>query len=672
MKKKAFTGNRLYVRIIKNIVSLILVLCFCIPYYSVAQEKNDKSYEAAIALVNDCSLYDMDQFDTMYQLTVVDTFRGRIDSMTYWGWIAVNYKDSIDFITSQGRAECISKNHIVSSIDFLPDDIGASTFLRQHENQIWMGDWGKNYLIALWFQKKGNRDYARKFLKEAKLFPDDETIKTDFGTLYYDAMLKAYAEGRNYALAIKFGKHLSKDVFREYKYKKEIALLTAQLKDNADDFVSFRLPGYKEWDSIKQTMNRAAQIKYLTERLRLLNCIQPGQPAGISYTMEQFSVSFAFSSGEEELSYWEPNKMYSVLNPYNELKKMKLNTQELKLLLPFMLCEMYIPTYTYFRNFSAGRTLHRLNWVVNDLLFDITNTRVIENRAFDLLDTTEKKQQVEKITAWCNENKDLDANTIMRKILYNTHNWEEFRKALAVAVKEGDSVVIAVLEQRFDDFSGDGWPSNQGVMANVMFERGSLKDSLTVRHWLEHTTDNWVTLWTSLFLIKYDKNSYTGAMQKLTLLLKECDGTTFYPHAMDLLLSLPDPKAKQLAEGILKKEHYQSMIYWEYYFGLIKKLLKAKSDYACSFLYDKLNTLTFLEGAPNVMYPDDMFVLAGDQLRSGRFELGWSREQKKVYSRELAHWLDKQYKLYKTFGQSELDLSVAEDNIPYFFIDTPR
>lgn len=672
MNMKSNAGRRLPMPVIRALRLLCLLACCGMYYTCPAQQKNGNSYEAAIALIDDATGYDIAGYDTLYRLTVLHSSRNKRQSTVYWGWIISRNKDGIDFLCDQGREMHIASAHIAGTKAFAhhSKDIGA--YLDEPVYDAWMAVWAYNYLPALWFHKKERSDDARHLLSRNNIFPDSATIITNVGTFYFDAMLKAYTEERNYAKAIQFGIHLSKPVFKDYPYQPEIVKLTAQLRQHPDDFMTFRLPGYKAWDSIKQTLNRTGQIQFLADRLRLINCIQPGQPAGISYTMDQVAVSYAYCTEKKDCNYWEPAGRYAVLNPYNELKAMHLNTQELKLLLPSMLEDAYIPSYSYFRNFAPGRTLHRLSWVVNDLLFNITQKRFVRNGDFDKLDAAQQKELVAGIAAWCDEHRDLDAAGITRQILYETDAWQEFNKALASAVNAGDSVVVPVLEKRFDDFTGGSWPSQQGVMARIMFEKGSVKNNATVSRWHKDAADNWVVLWTSLFLMKNDPAAHTMAMQRLTALLKQCDGTTYYPHVIGLLLALPDPAARQLAEGILAKEHFRSMMDWEYYFGFVKKLLQARSDYTCRFLCEGLNGLKFTESKADRLYPDDRFVMAAEQLRGRAYDSGWPARKKKAYSLELALWLAREYEVYKNGGKCALDLSVTNAGAPDFFLDAPE
>lgn len=496
-------------------------------------------------------------------------------------------------------------------------------------------------------------------------------------------MLSAYSYERNYEKAIVFSKHLSKDIFHTYNYQNEAIALTAQLQKNTEDFKAFHLPDSLEWERIKQQWSRKEQILFLAARLRLLNCIQPGQPADINYADHQYAISYV-ESHKLNVSYWEPSAKYSVINPYTLLLQMKLTPQEMELLLPYLLDETYIPSYYYFRDFMPSRTLHKVNRVAHDLIFEIANKNFYSQQTFDLLSFDEKKAEVEKIRQWCHENAALSQEALTLKTLKTCSKWVDFNKALETAREAKYDSILPVIAARFNDFNGEKiwtWPSIRGVMAQTMFELGDKTYLNTVKKWSKDTTDNWVNLWTSLFILKNDSVSYKQAMVMLEGVLKKCDGTTFYPYAMDFLLSRNDKRALKLAEGIVDKEQFQRSLMWGSYLNFIKKLLRLKSDYTFNFMSKNLDHFTSDEmerlkssAGQDMLMPSDFYVLAVDKLKSD--DPGYSMlkgtEAKLAYKQALKQWFDKQYQLLKEGKPHELHLTEVKEALPVSVLDTRR
>ncbi len=290
---------------------------------------------------------------------------------------------------------------------------------------------------------------------------------------------------------------------------------------------------------------------------------------------------------------------------------------------------------------------------------------------------------MEKIKKWCDENATLSKEELTIKILKTTNEWIDFRKALETARQEKYNGLLPIIVERFNDFKGGFWPTNRGVMAETMFDQGNEKYISAVRNWNTDTTDIWVNLFSSLFLLKNDKNSYGPAMDELQSVLKQCDGTAYYPHAMDLLLSMNDERALKLAEGILDKPRFSQFIYWDYYLNFVKKLLLLKSDYTFNFINDKLGTFTpediemFKQNngkMNNMLVQSDFYVLAVDILKGVKpgYDTQADMEARLKYRKELSKWFTIQYGLLKQGKPNELMLNIVPTQAPVTFVDAAR
>lgn len=381
------------------------------------------------------------------------------------------------------------------------------------------------------------------------------------------------------------------------------------------------------------------------------------------------------------ISYWHYNPNI-IINPFVELLKLKLSPKETELLLPYLLSDDYIAGYSYHRDFFPERTLHKVSWVVNSLIFEITNQHFFNQSVFDSSSAVEKKIEVEKIKKWCDENSELSKEDITVNILKTTNDWTTFQKALETAKEEKYNILLPIIVQRFNDFNGGFWPTDKGAMAETMFEFGNENYISAVRKWSADTSDIWVNLYSSLFLLKYDKASYEQAMNKLQAVLKQCDGTSYYPHAMGLLLSMNDSRALKLAEGILDKPQFPQFVDWDYYLNFVKKLLLLKSDYTFNFINNKLGAFTPDEiaqfdqnnGKVNMIMQTDFYVLAVDKLNGSipGYDPREDMQTRLKYRQELSKWFSAQYALLKAGKPNELLLNIVPVNAPVAFIDSAR
>jgi hypothetical protein len=644
-----------------------------------AQNFDEKTYQHKMLLMDSLSMYKMQDYDTLFHISISENFRDTNYKNDYYGWINKRSEQSILLVNINGKEIDIKKKEItgLTALPLNRTTIDTLVARQKKDREFYERNFASNYPLILWLYKKGKYSYSKELLPENDKFFSDASLRDNFGILYYDAMLAAYSIERNYPKAIAFGEHLSGSVFKGYRYQKTVVPLTGQLKNNPEDFKTFRLPDSLEWNGLKQKLSRNDQILYLADRLRLLNCIQDSQPGDISYGDYQYAISRAETIKLNPGNLGDNHK-YKVVNPYIELIQMKLNLHEVELLLPYLLTNTYIPSYNYHRDFFPGRNLHRLNWVIESLIFEITNKLFIDRLRFDELTLEQKEAEVDKIKNWCVENAGLSQEALTIKILKTADKWVDFYAALQTAREAKYDTLLPIIVQRFYDFKGGFWPGYRGTIAKTMFELGNEKYISTVKAWNRDTTDIFVNLYSSLFLLKNDKVSYGRMMDRLEAIMKQCDGTAYYPNAMDLLLSMNDKRALKLAEGILNKPQFQMTMDWPYNLNFIKKLLALKSDYTFHFFSTVLEAYTPEEMArvhkdnDNMMAQNDRYVMVVDELKNGtsHYFQDETNAGRLAYIKALSQWFKTQYGLLKEGKPNELRLAIKQEDEPVTFIDT--
>ena len=661
---------------------LLIVIPAFVSYKVDAKAIDGNIYRHKMQLIDSLSFYNMQTYDTLYHISAAHKFYRRSYHEEYYGWVIKRDDSSIQFIKTNGERVKIEGTEIDNMVPLTINDSIISIFSEYGNRELeHLRDFGKNYLLCLWLYKKGQVTYSATLWPKNDTFYSDQRIIEAFGIIYFDAMLSAYTHERNYQKAIQYGHHLGLDIFKNYEYQNETITLTHQLEQEPDDFKTFYLPDSAKWAEIKQTLNRKEQIMYLADRLRLINCIQPGQPAGISYTMYQFSIP-VIESRKVNVSYENHDPQYEVVNPYTALLQMKLSPMEVEILLPCLLSDTYIPTYTYFRDFTPERKLHKLSWVARNLIYAITDRDFLSGLSFDAYTPDEKKTEVEKIRVWCEKNATVTREARTIELLKTTHDWTDFQKAMATARQERYDSLLPIIAARFYDFSGGFGLSEKAIIAKTMYELGNENYAGKVKNWNENAKDEMVKLWCSMFLLKYDKTDYESAFDSIAAILKTCDGVTYYPYAMDLLLSMNDKRALQLAEGILDKPEFPYLVMSDSYLNFIKKMLLLKSDRTFECLSEKLQFNTSgnrartdqEKPAPSVLSMNDFYVLAVDKLRGSKpeYPMNASAKEKMRYREHLNKWFAKQYKHLKAGESNELHLDIVPAEVPVFTIDSPH
>ena len=254
-------------------------------------------------------------------------------------------------------------------------------------------------VVAAWCFVRGDRERAAAIIlpRIDECDTDGELLSvatTRLGWFYHQQMLDAFARDRDYQTALQLATHLSKPAFRDFVYHSRCKALAAQLPNRTDDFTTLKLPTHAEWGELSESMDRKDQIRFLMKRMRLLNSIQRGQPGSVWYSVDQTAVPISSlpPMGTLQLIVARPEAV-SVINPYVLLRGMQLNKEELLLLSTWLNDEDYVLCYGFWRDFDPGRQLHRVNWVVAELINKAVGQELVRR------DQLESDKDVRKFTS---------------------------------------------------------------------------------------------------------------------------------------------------------------------------------------------------------------------------------------------------------------------------------
>lgn len=662
--------------------SLFFLTCFLGMRSQTFGQQNliDKaSYEFVMKKTAQLVYQDLKQYPD--ELMLVENSLGNNYTNTVIGWLINKNNDGIYLMTITGQEEFFSDSSIIKKEKIKLNESIFPILKEYHMFRGYQGCEVVSYcLISLWLNQNNHQELSMKLLSQInKGYFSNEPMVSSFGNLYYNEMLIAYSIDRDFKKTIEFGEIFKRKAYDSFEYRQTAISLTNQLEGSMDDFQRLALPNSIAWMNKKLELSREQQFNYLLDRLHILNCIQLGQPMDIDLGMEQTSISYKDLPHDSD--HFKDIKKFEVINPYTELISMNPTLKEITFFLPYLLDSSYIPTYSYWRSFSSSRTLYQFNWLVESLIYELTNKRFFDIKTFNKLTIEEKNKEIEQIKIYCNENQDLGDEDRVVKIMANTNDWREFKNAMYIALENKDTSITSILEKRFNDFTSKDYQNPQVEIAKAMFQIGSKKNIETVRYWFA-SDDKSIKLWSSLFLINYDPEYYNEAFDTLSNLLQSVHGFNFYTASIETLLSLEDPKALVLAEGILDNKQFQFMFYMDEYFqNLIKMLLLAKSEKAFDFLYSGLTNYNKdnglmakdEDGKEKLILSCDKYIWFVQYWRGTEpiYDQKWRLEKRKDYGQGLANWLAKQFKLIKNDQKSEIIQSSNKINQPVQVLDSP-
>ena len=508
-------------------------------------------------------------------------------------------------------------------------------------------------LVSAWAWERGEKDAAAKLIhNRINLMDDDKMflpiVRDYLGNYYHIAMLAAFSYERDYAKTIELANHISKPIFNGYYYQDRAIELKEQLQKRLDDFKTFSLPTEEEWNKFVNENSKEQQIKYLANRLRLLNCFQPGQPAGISYSDPQYGTTGPDWNMDDSL------KPLVIINPYNELIKMELSPGDLINLIPYINDNNYIPSFSYWRDFTPGRTLHRVSWVAATIINYSAKNSLVDLKLFVKLSDANKEKYIDSLITWCRENSDKTMKELLLSSMKNTNDWKEFSRRAGEAVSRGYSGTLPILVERFDDFTDErAFPGPNAEIVRLAYDLNDSGSVDAARKWLKNE-DKDVVFWSAMILLNHGDRQNLEGLDKIEDVLKNDDGSYLYPKAIDILVSFKNEKALGIAEEILEKRNFNLYFTGNY---ILRLLFTHDSEKSLKYIINELSNGE-LDSYFNDEEGNRIDISKGDEM--ARIITGWSKKGMEYNVRELnederekqkeflKEWITEQFKLIKS------------------------
>jgi hypothetical protein len=438
--------------------------------------------------------------------------------------------------------------------------------------------------------------------------------------------------------------------------------LARQLPRRTEDFKTFKLPKPDEWKTLQGKLSRPEQIKFLADRLRLLNCWQWGQPGGVNYEDEQYCDPD--SKGDKS------GKV--VINPYNELRKMKLQIADLPTLVPYLADEDYMLVFSYWRDFHPSRTLHQVNWAIAGLLNETAKRDLAELATFTSLDEAGRKKHLDRLLAWCKAN----AGKTREELLLDTLAKARGRAFLSAAnelVADKNVKALPILLERMKE-----WKDNPGEIVRLCYGLDSAGAVKPARDWLR-SQDEETRFYAALILLRHGDKAQAEGLEPLKEVLAKDDGSYYYPRAIDDLLGTKSEVAMTLASAILRKSRFHS----EFNSGeILRRLFLAGRQEALNYAVSQLDNTEEASTSSGIYKGKEVQRkntrgdgIAGQiaewRIDDWKFETLAADEERKAKREQLKPWLREQFACIKKGEKPQMRTEIRPLHHAEWHVDAP-
>ncbi len=401
-------------------------------------------------------------------------------------------------------------------------------------------------LLASWlFQRGDTRNAARLLFPLLDKLDDDrrplEILRDLIGGKCHVTMLEKFSLQRNYSEALRLARHLSQPLFDGYEYQERAKELAAQLPMRMEDFKTHALPAEADWKTIAAGLKRAGQVDYLAARLRLLNCFQDGQPGDVNFTDPQYSKPGRHWPGESNA------ESLLVINPFNELRKLRLTPSDIPALAPFLKDDSFLPTFCYWRDFHPSRTLHRVSWLAVKLVNAAAMHELVGGSGWQKLDPPARDERVAGVIQWANDMAGKPLAEIIRSNMNAAKNEQEwFTAAREAATRREISLMPDLLS------GAKKFPESTPRIAVLCFQNGSEGALPVAKKWIS-LPDTTAKLYSALMLVRHGSASEkeTGLKVLDGVLRGDWEDNTAL-SAVEAMLSLENSAVTALVCSMLK------------------------------------------------------------------------------------------------------------------------
>ncbi len=407
-------------------------------------------------------------------------------------------------------------------------------------------------LVAAWAFQRGDTLTAAALIPPKLTNNPDPKLLTaqtlaQIGSLYRDQMLATFTLLRDYPRTISIAEHLRSPAFAGWRGQPETAELAAQLKTRSDDFKTLTLPTDMQWAALSQQLDRAAQIKYLCARLRLIHARQMMSPGSVNY--------FDAQSRNPPMTSLAP-KSYNpdhirVINPFTTLLYLKLQPADIPFLLPYLddenfLLAIRIP-YRRNNDYNPDR-LERVHDLAVKLINDAANHELIPPYIFPDADSTERARLKANAAAWAAANFANSRLDLLKQAVSQDKDPDAAIRAAKRLTGEKQLDAIPLFHERIAVTAN---PQISNALAQCCYYLAPEKSVTEARKWLADPKGP--RFWAALILLTDGNRENLEALPELqTLLANDDDSLTLHHAALPALLTTKRPESIAVAAGAFK------------------------------------------------------------------------------------------------------------------------
>ena len=316
--------------------------------------------------------------------------------------------------------------------------------------------------------------------------------------------------------------------------------------------------------------------------------------------------------------------------------------------------EDYLLTYSYWRDFTPERQLHRVSWVVGALINETAGQALVQTTDGGISFDPKKGADVTAdLKAWVVAHPNMSQADLLAETLKTSTDWKVLQQGAQSALQLKRSNVLRALTDRLGSMvvqKNDYYA--EGQLAKTIFRSG-LPLAPEARGWVKSPNPE-LRFWAALILVRDGDVKNGEGLDVLEQYLESSPGVEGYLQAAETLLASPSRKASAVTVGVFQPKYYESLRESSFRGSdLLKRYFLAGKKECCDFLMAQMDDLKV---DPNVISSSGRPAFLSDALvdqiscwydvRNSYGEaMNKSETEEKLYRAKLKLWLVAQFAL---------------------------
>ena len=229
---------------------------------------------------------------------------------------------------------------------------------------------------------------------------------------------------------------------------------------------------------------------------------------------------------------------------------MKIEVCELPALVPFLAEGNFVPTFSFWRPWHPDWTLHRVNWLVEELINDVGKRDLAQRETYTSLDKQGRQQHLGDFLQWCRENAGRSRTDLLLETLRESHSRRWFLQAAQEAAELRLVETLPLVHDRMSDL-----PGIEVKLVHLWYVADTADAVPYARKWVK-SDDEDTRYWATLILLRHgSERQQRQAVSRLANVFEEGD-MECWAMAVEPLLASKTDEAGKLACQILSHEDF--------------------------------------------------------------------------------------------------------------------